>query len=281
MKLISKIAFSTLLAANLSFAGMVNGIAVIINNEPITLYEVYKYAEHFKVNRKDALDILVRQKLEDAEIKKLGIAADIFEVDAYIKKLAMQNNMSEFDFISMLKSQKVDMKEYKKDLKTKIKKDKFYTQVISKKVIKPDEKELQTFYDKNKEQFKEVSEFDVTVYSSIDKDDLSNFSKNPMLILKTLQKRDETLKTASLGNNLASLLLNLEVGKFSKIIPTQNGRFEMFQINNKKGENYISFDKIKNNLFGVIYKQREQKAISDYFEKLKSTASIKVLRNPS
>jgi len=55
VKLFPRILMASTLISSLSFAGMVNGTAVIINKEPITLYEVYKYSEHFKIAKKRKL----------------------------------------------------------------------------------------------------------------------------------------------------------------------------------------------------------------------------------
>ena len=55
-------------------AATIEGVAIVINKEPITLYDVYKYSKRFNIEKKEALDILVRQKLEESEIKKLDIS---------------------------------------------------------------------------------------------------------------------------------------------------------------------------------------------------------------
>ena len=104
MKNLLKICVVLIFTTNLSYAGLVNAISVIINNEPITLYEIYKYANKLHVSTKESLDVLIRQKLEDAQIKKLNISASDFEVESYIKKLATKNGISEFKFFEMLKS---------------------------------------------------------------------------------------------------------------------------------------------------------------------------------
>ena len=55
----------------------------------------------------------------------------------------------------------------------------------------------------------------------------------------------------------------------------------MFYIEEKQGLSYIPFEQIKNNLYGIVYKQKEQATLDDYFEKLKSSANVVVLRNPN
>jgi hypothetical protein len=259
---------------------MVNGIAVIINKEPITLYEVYKYSEHFKIAKKEALDILVRQKLEDAEIKRQGIDADIFEVDSYIQNLAKQNGMSEFDFLKMLQAQKVDIDVYKKDLKTKLKRDKLYQRIIQEKVGRIDESEIKEFYEANKNQFSFANEYTLKEFKAQNENLLQSILQNPMLRPEGVSIEDKVLSPANLSHTNQALLAQTPEGKYSSITQ-ENGVYMMYYVIKKEGISYIPFENVRNNIYGYLYKQKEQKAIEDHFEKLKSSANIQVLRNPN
>jgi hypothetical protein len=55
----------------------------------------------------------------------------------------------------------------------------------------------------------------------------------------------------------------------------------MFYIKEKKDLKQIPYEEVKNNIYRLLSKQQEDKVIKDYFEKLKSSASIKVVRSPS
>ena len=280
MKLFPRILIASTLISSLSFAGMVNGIAVIINKEPITLYEVYKYSEHFKIAKKEALDILVRQKLEDAEIKRQGIDADIFEVDSYIQNLAKQNGMSEFDFLKMLKAQKVDIDVYKKDLKTKLKRDKLYQRIIQEKVGRIDESEIKEFYEANKNQFSFANEYTLKEFKAQNENLLQSILQNPMLRPEGVSIEDKVLSHTNLSHTNQALLAQTPEGKYSSITQ-ENGAYVMYYVLKKEGISYVPFENVRNNIYGFLYKQKEQKAIEDHFEKLKSSANIQVLRNPN
>ena len=135
MKIKLKVLIFVTLSATLLFspasAGTVDGVSVIINKEPITLYDVFKYSQRFNISKKESLDILVRQKLEDSEIKKLGITVDNFEIDQYIENLAISNNMNQYDFLNMIRSKNIEISEYKEDLKKKLQRDKLYKKIVS------------------------------------------------------------------------------------------------------------------------------------------------------
>jgi parvulin-like peptidyl-prolyl isomerase len=280
VKSLSKILITVALSSSFALAGLVDGISVVINKEPITLYEIYKYSEHFKIDKKQALDVLVRQKLEDAQIKKLGIDADMFEIDDYIAKLAKQNNMSQFDFLQTLRDQKVNIDDYRKDIKTKIKRDKLYNKIIQEKVGEISEEDLENFYKTNKEKFVYAQTYQVKLFSSTNEASLQAIQKNPMLRPLDVNIQDEELINAKLNPNLQAILAQTPVNNYTQILPV-NEQYTMFYIVSKKDLSYLAFDQIKNNLYGIVYKQKEKEALNDYFEKLKSSANIVVLRNPN
>ena len=120
LKVLTFVTLSATLLFSPASAGTVDGVSVIINKEPITLYDVFKYSQRFNISKKESLDILVRQKLEDSEIKKLGITVDNFEIDQYIENLAISNNMNQYDFLNMIRSKNIEISEYKEDLKKKL-----------------------------------------------------------------------------------------------------------------------------------------------------------------
>ena len=72
-KLLILVTSTLALFSSSASAAVVDGISIIINKEPITLYDIHKYSSRFNLSKKEALDVLVRQKLEESEIKKLGI----------------------------------------------------------------------------------------------------------------------------------------------------------------------------------------------------------------
>lgn len=280
MKLFPRLLLATALVSSLGFSGLVNGVSIIINKEPITLYEIYKYSEHFKISKKEALELLIRQKLEDAEIKAQGITVDLFEVDSYIQNLAQKNGMSEFDFIKMLKSQNIDLETYKNDLKTKLKRDKLYQSITKEKIQPITEKDLEDFYNNNKAEFEVANSFEVLAYTSNSEDALKSILANPMLRPEGTNIQEQSLESEKLNPKLKSLLTQTKNGEFSPIINIENS-FVMFFLKEKKGVSLVPFESAKNSIYGALYQQAEQKALSDYFEKLKSSANIEVLRNPN
>jgi len=280
VKIIPRILVSASICATLGISGIITGVSVIINDEPITLYEVYKYSEKYKISRNESLNLLVREKLEQSEMKRLRIDADIFEVDQYIEKLANNNGMSQFEFLNMLKSKNIQIDEYKDEIKSKIKKDKLYRNIFADKQVTIEEKELHDFYTSNPDQFKVANSFDVTAYSATDGNALVAIMKNPMIQPQGVQVTSQVLQANTLNDQLKALLNSTKNGEFSKIININNNP-TMFYLKEKNNFETIPFESVKQSIYQVLSKQKEESILTDYFEKVKSSASIDVVRSPS
>ena len=280
MKNLLKAFILLMFTATLSYAGLVNAISVIINNEPITLYEIYKYAQKYNISTKKSLDILIRQKLEDAQIKRLNIKVSDFEIENYIKKLATKNGISEFKFFEMLKSKNIDEDTYKKDLRKKLQEEKLYRKIFSKKNIKIDVKDLKNYYKANKNQFVMAKKFLTVAYESPSKQALEKIRKNPMLSIPSVKAKQVQLQSGKMNQNLENLLNQTKSGDFTPALK-MGDRYTMFYVKEKDGVTTLSFDKVKEYIYSKLSSQKEKSAIDDYFQKLKSTADVKVLRKPN
>lgn len=280
LKFITMLVFTVLLSATFAFAGIITGISVIINNEPITLYEVYKYANQFKISKKEAIDMLIRQKLEDAQIKKYGIEVSDFEVDSYIKNEASKNNLSEYDFFAMLQKQNIQREQFKIDIKTKLKRDQLYRNIFAGKAQNIEEGELRAFYESNTKDFQAAKSFTVNIYSSTSEALLGEILKNPMLRPKGVDVQEKQLEAANIDPKLASLLNTTKQGSFTQII-NLGDRATMFYVQAKNDLATLPFEAVRGSILNYLSNQREQEIINDYFEKQKASAQIKVLRSPS
>ena len=278
-KLLSLVTLSTALLFSSANAGTVDGVSLIINKEPITLYDVFKYSQRFNISKKESLDILVRQKLEDSEIKKLGITVDNFEIDQYIENLAISNNMNQYDFLNMIRSKNIEISEYKEDLKKKLQRDKLYKKIVSTKMQQMSDGELQAYYNDNLNEFSQASAFDVTIYTSANQQSLAAIQSNPMSAVSDVQLQEGRMEASKTDPKLLALLNKTPQGKFSSINKSDSN-YVMFFVKEKHNLQSVSFADAKNYIYNKLGEGKEQKAIEEYFEKLKASANIQVLRAP-
>jgi len=280
MKILLKISALIIFVTTFSYGGLINAISVIINDEPITLYEIYDYAHKFKISTKESLNLLIRQKLEKAQITKLHIKVSNFEIDEYIKRLAAKNNISEFKFLEMLKAKNIKEADYRKDVRKKLGREKLYRKIYMAKKMIINDKDLKNYYDKNKNQFIRVNSFSLTVYQSAKRKSLEKIRQNPILLIKGVKVKTQNLKSGAINPKLERLLDETKSGEFTPVLNTGKV-FTMFYIKEKNGVKTIGFDKAKNYIYSLISAKKQQQAVNDYFEKLKSVANIKVLRKPN
>ena len=78
----------------LANADVINGVVAVVENEPITHYELNKMIKTRGLNPNDALETLIKNKLQVAEIKRLGIITSDYETNERIKAIAAQNKIS-------------------------------------------------------------------------------------------------------------------------------------------------------------------------------------------
>ena len=114
-----KIILSLALAFTLH-AELINGVAIKVDNEIVTLYEFEKAREQNKFDNKQTIAYLIRQKLEISEAKKLHIRVNNADVIEHLKKMANQHKMTLTQlFEAMGKAEGLSDKEIKNKTKHK------------------------------------------------------------------------------------------------------------------------------------------------------------------
>lgn len=260
-------------------AGLVDGVSIVVNNTPITLYEIKKYSVNFKVPIKKAVEALIREKLEDNLIKKYDLSVSDTEITDEMEKISSRANMSIVDFENYLEKKGVDIDTYKKDLKKRILKRKLYKKIVSGKIKRADEQELKEYYQKHINIYSIPQMIQVTEYDSKDKELLKKLIQNPMLNISGITRKEKVLKSKNLNPKLLYILQQAKEGSFTPVLTLKDG-FISFYVKRKINVKPIPFEKVKNAIFAEIMNKREKDIIKSYFDKLVSEANIKVLREP-
>jgi len=274
-----KILLSLLATSTLSYAGLVDGISVIVNNSPITLYEIRNLSQKLNVPPKKAIQILIQKKLEDNLIKKYGIEADSIDIDNEMEKISSRAGMSIVDFQNYLEKQGVDLDEYKKDLAQKIKQQKLYKKIASTRIRRATEEEMRNFYKNNINLYSIPQMIDVVQYTSNKRSSLEKMIKNPMLNIGGISQKETILKSQSINPKLLYILRQTKEGSFTPILTLKKG-FSTFYVKRKINVKTIPFDKVKNDIFARMMDKREKEIVKSYFDKLMSEAQIRVIREP-
>ena len=137
--------------------------------------------------------------------------------------------------------------------------------------------DLKIAFQNNEEEYQIANLIEVIAYVSKNKKLLEDQMKNPMLQNKAILIQALTLKQSDLTPQTKFILNSTKANKFTPIF-AQNKNYNMFFIKNKKDIKTLSFKDAEDEIFQKVMKSREQSYLKEYFETLKITADIKVLR---
>ncbi len=265
-----------LFGCSLSWAGMVNGIALVVNNEPITLYDIDSEMQSKSVDKNQAVKNLINEIIYDQEVKKNKVSVDIFDVDNYIAKLAARNKMQPLEFKSLVRQQQ-DYDAFIDTIKQQIKHQKLIQKVAGENLKIATDEDMKIYYDNNKEEFSVADTIDVTAYITKEKRLLNQVAANPMMNDPRVMSQDIIFNYNELNPQVRYVLQNTKENQFSPIF-AQKENYNMFYVKNKTGVKVLPFDEVKEKIFQTIMEQRETNFLNEYFETQKITANIKVYR---
>jgi parvulin-like peptidyl-prolyl isomerase len=272
-----KLFLSLFIGSSLSFAQMVNGIAITVNDEPITLYDIDRTMAVNKIGKNEAVSYLIDKVLYDQLVQENNISADIFDINDYIEKLANANGMDVYTFKSIVKQKYSDYEVFENEAKNTVIRQKLVQKIVKGQLTIATQEDMELYYEKNKNQFLTAKNFDVIQYSSKNKASLIATIKNPLLIAEDVEKNTISLDSEKLQTQMQYLLNETQENSFTPIF-TANKQYVTLFIQKKTGSTPLAFESVKAKIFNDIMSLREKMYLKDYFEKQKLTADIKIVR---
>ena len=267
-----KILIASLVVLSLN-AKIVDKIVAVVNNNPITSYDIKTIENQFHINKNQALNMLIDKSLIQNEIEKRGISVDDYEVDDAMRKIAKRNNMSLFEFQNIL-TQKGELKTFKQKLKENLLKQKLFAQIVNSK-LKIDPKDIKSYYENHKNEFSVFQNIQVVKYSSNNPQILKTLSNNPYFNSPNLNVSTKTYSYNELPLDKLYLFKNTKVGQFTPII-NEGLNYVRYFISDKNGKVYLPFDKVQNIIAQKIITQKRNEILKEYFDKIKNRADIKI-----
>lgn len=260
------------------FGGVYDGVAVVVKNEAITLYEIKEEMKLSKTDAKNATDLLIRKKLELLEMQDRKIEVSSTEVYSDIKAMAERNNMSLSDFYDAVREANgLSSEEFKEKIKEKLLSQKLYSAIAYSSLSEPTQGEIEDYYALHKEEFSHPSAITVIIYDGT-QTQLEQKVNNPMFNSTQIASQEQKLPLDRISPELASLLEKTPLNSFTPVIPNGKGAFMTFYIKEvhapKKGDISVFKDQIMN----AIMAQKRELVLSDYFERLRLNADINFIR---
>ena len=272
-----KLFLTLLVSSGISFAGVVNGIAITVNDEPITVYDIEKTMSVNKLGKNEAVGLLIDKALYEQSVKENNIVADIFDVNEYIEKLAKANGMDLYSFKAIVKQKYGNYSDFEEEAKDAVIRQKLIQKIVKGQLAVASQEDMELYYEKNKNQFSTSKAYEVIQYTSKNKASLANALNNPMVIAADVEKTPLKLGVESLQPQMQFLLNETKLNSFTPIF-TANKQFVSLFVTRKEGTTSLDFETVKGKIFNDIMTTREKKYLKDYFEKQKLTADIKIVR---
>ncbi len=265
------------------FADIIGGIAVTVDDETITLYEIKEEQAISQLSVKQTVDLLIRTKLEKIEAKNRNINVSNQEVLDELKKMAEQNNMTLSQLYEAMDSVRhLSESQTKAKTREKLLKQKLFDAIAMSQMEEPTEEEIEEYYNLHLDEYQTPKTIDTMLYSSASKDALQQKISNPMMNLPSVQTQAQTVEVAKINPRLAQLLIKTKSGSFTPVLPQMGGTGHMvFYVIEKKELNTPPLELVKNQLQANIMDKKREQVLSEHFQRMRINADIKVLRLPA
>jgi peptidyl-prolyl cis-trans isomerase SurA len=275
--MLKKLILSLSLSCGVAFADLVNAVAVYVDNEAITLYDILKTKDKYGLADNQAVDFLVDNILKEKESRSLGIEVSQYEIEQEIENIAKSNGMDSDGFKEFLESKLISWTDHKKEVENKILTRKLYKRIAYSKIKFPTNEELKDYYNKNIDKYSSFKTIELVEYKSANQDELKNVKSNPMYMSNSVERNSYKLSTSQISPKLLGVLLSTKVGSFTDIINLSD-TFVLFYVKNKIDKEKIDFTMVKNAILEEMLKSQESKIIKDHFDNLRINSDINIVR---
>jgi len=271
---------SSLLLTSL-WSATVGGVAVLVKDSPITLYEVQQEMKHSGTTAQASADTLIRKKLEQLEATEKKITVSSAEVQEEMERMAKQNNLSMEKFLDAMQSSRgLSQGDLKAKIEESLRGQKLYNTIAFSKMAQPTAQEEAEYYQLHLDEFSRPESYYVTTYIATSAEALQAKIDDPMRNIASVNEKEEKIPSASINPQLAQILNKIEVGKFGPILPNGQNGFMSFYMKDKPNLITENLDSVRPQISNAIMGEKRNQVLNDYFTRLRLSADIKVVRLP-
>lgn len=273
--------FLSALLASFLWSAPVGGVAVLVKNSPITLYEVQQEMKQSGTDAKQSADTLIRKKLEQLEAQEKKITVSSAEVQEELTRMATQNNLTMEQFLNAMQTVRgLDEKELKAKVEETLKGQKLYQTIAFSKMAQPTPEEEAEYYQLHLDDFSRPESFSVTTYLSASEEALQTKIADPMRNIENIATKDEQIPFGAIHPQLAQILNKTPSGHFSPVLPNGKNGFMSFYLREKHNVVTESLESMRPQIANAIIGEKRNQVLNDYFARLRLNADIKVVRLP-
>ena len=321
-KLTKQILFTVILCLMFMSANLVEGkifdrVAAKVNNEIITLSAIEERAEVLKQKNiqtdggnqivddgkqflQEALDVIIDEKLQIQQGKKMGFEIDDITVDAAIKNIEKNNSLEEGQLQFMLESEGKSMEVYKNRIRDQILVSKIVRFEMGSRVA-VSKRKIEKYYHKNQKKFWEpgkVQARHILILFEKDGSEITRKEKNKEIkrILAELEEGKDFAEaakeysedvSASMGGDVGFVVkgqmvpefekavFRLKEGEISNVVETEYGYHIIKAEKIQKGRT-LPFKEVEAEIKNTLVKRKQKSAYEDWMSELREAAFIEI-----
>lgn len=254
-------------------AKMVDGIALIVEGEAVTTAEIRAVQTQMGVSKEEAVNLLIQDRLQKTAMKDIDIPEE--DIDKKISQIAAQNSVTIPQMQKILQGQGTSWVIYRKSIREALKKEKFYQDKVVASIPAPSQDELKLYYRNHKKSFTIPTNISVVEYTAKNKEKMEKFLRTHKKSYVKSHKMTKSIK--NLEPSLLSMLLQTPDGSYTKAI-NAGDRYIVYKVRSKYGKTTMPFEAAQGAVAAKWRQDQQGKALKDYFEKLRTSADVQVLR---
>lgn len=268
--------FSILFLSGISLsAAQINSVIANVNNEPITTYELRQMMAKTGGNYQKAMEALISEKLQNAEMKRLQILISPYEVEKQLNLIAQNNKISLPELQKRVEKSGKSFATFKKEVETDMKLNRFYQAVLSNIKITPEA--VRAFYDANPQFFTKFNGVKAVRYVAKNPQILENIMRGAKAVQgPNLFVQNINISPKQMSQEAFAFFAQIPQGAYSRITQNHQGFYEMFYVGEKTGLVRIPYEEAQEHAFEIYSSKEREKAAQAYFDKLRSSAIIEM-----
>lgn len=268
--------FSILFLCGISLsATQINSVIANVNNEPITTYELRQMMAKTGGNYQKAMEALISEKLQNAEMKRLQILISPYEVEKQLNLIAQNNKISLPELQKRVEKSGKSFATFKKEVETDMKLNRFYQAVLSNIKITPEA--VRAFYDANPQFFTKFNGVKAVRYVAKNPQILENIVRGAKAVQgPNLFVQNINIAPKQMSQEAFAFFAQIPQGAYSRIAQNHQGFYEMFYVSEKMGLVRVPYEEAQEHAFEIYSSKEREKAAQTYFDKLRSSAIIEM-----
>ncbi len=291
----------------LATAEVVDRIVAVVNNEIITLSQLNKATEQYKVNiassqnsqaqkeelvkqlETDILQQLIDASLTRQEAVKYGIDVDDTDVDRAMDNFKKSNNLDQETLERGLAAEGLTIDDYREKLREQILQSMLVNRAVRSKVIITDS-DVQKYYEANIDKFSGVKKYKLRNILTESEDDIQFVEKKlrKKASFAALAKEYSIGSNASEGGNLGvfdinsfsqqikTALENLKKGEFTSVMRTGKA-YQIIYVADILMEGNLTVEQASEKIQEILYQKQAEQQFKEWIHSLKEGAHVKLM----